>query len=39
MTLDKDEIYIKIVDLSEIYDFLVLIFFPFEDIKMLKQII
>jgi hypothetical protein len=34
---DEDDYYMKIIDLDEIYDFLVLNF-SFEDLKMLKNI-
>ena len=39
MALDEDEIYMKIVALDDIYNFLVLSFFSFEDVKMLKKLI
>jgi hypothetical protein len=39
MTSNEDEIYMKIAALDEIYNFLVLSFFSFEDAKMLKKII
>ena len=36
MNLDGDKLYIKIVDLNEIYNFVGLSFFSFEVIKMVK---
>jgi hypothetical protein len=36
MTLDEDEIYMKIIILDEIYNFVVLSF-SFKDLKMLKK--
>ena len=39
MTSDEDDFYMKIVALDEIYKFLVLIFFSFDDVKVLKKII
>jgi hypothetical protein len=34
---DKDDLYKKIVSLNEIYNFIVLSFFSFEAIKMVKK--
>jgi hypothetical protein len=34
---DEDDFYVKIVALDEIYNFLVLSFFSFEIVKMLKK--
>ena len=36
--LNENNFYIKIIDLDEIYNFLVLSFFSFEVVKMLKKI-
>jgi hypothetical protein len=36
--LDKDDLYMKIVALAEIYNFLVLSFFSFKVVKVLKKI-
>jgi hypothetical protein len=38
MTSDEDEIYMKIIALDEIYNFIVLSF-SFDEVKMLKEII
>ena len=38
MELNEDNFYMKIIDLDEIYNFLVLSFFLFEVVKMLKKI-
>jgi hypothetical protein len=37
--LDEDEIYMTIVALDEMYNFVVLSFFSFEDVKMFKKLI
>ena len=39
MTSDEDDFYMKIIALDEIYNFLVLNFFSFDDVKVLKKII
>jgi hypothetical protein len=36
--LNENELYIKIIAVDEIYKFIVLSFFLFEDVKMLKKI-
>ena len=36
--LNENNFYIKIIDLDEIYNFLILSFFLFEVVKMLKKI-
>jgi hypothetical protein len=37
--LDEDEFYMTIVALDEIYNFVVLSFFSFENVKMFKRLI
>jgi len=39
MNSDGDNFYMKIVDLNEIYNFVVLTFFSFEVTKMVKLLI
>ena len=38
MVLNEDNFYMKIIDLDEIYNFLVLSFFSFKVVKMLKKL-